>query len=131
MSDRAPSYPGVDPAKAGAAGHCPRCGKGPLFQGFLKLRSACGRCKLDFRPLDQADGPAFFVMTVVGFVVVGLALYVEVAYSPSIVVHLLLWIPLTIILSLPLMRIAKGLMVGLQYRNKAAEGRWAGSDESP
>lgn len=131
MSDPRLSYPGVDPAKAGAAGHCPRCGKGALFQGFLRLRKACARCQLDYRPLDQADGPAFFVMTLVGFIVVGLALYVEVSYSPSILVHLLLWIPLTLVLALPLMRVAKGLMVGIQYRSKAAEGRWIAEGDEP
>jgi len=131
MADRQASYPGVDPARAGAAGHCPRCGKGLLFRGLLRLRARCTRCDLDFTPLEQADGPAFFVMTIVGFVVVGLALYVEVVYSPSILVHLLLWIPLTLILSLPLMRVAKGVMAGLQYRNRAAEGRLVGDDDAP
>lgn len=125
MRDNEPSDPGVEPARAGAFGLCPRCGQGPLFAGFLRLAPACSRCGLDFTPLNTDDGPAFFVMTFVGIVVVGLALYVEVVYSPSILVHLLLWIPLSIILATPLMRIVKGLMVGLLYKHKAAEGRLA------
>jgi len=130
MTDDNPSHPGVDPAKAGARGRCPRCGRGRLFAGFLRLEPSCDRCDLDFRPLDSADGPAFFVMTIVGFVVVGLALYTEVVYSPPIWVHLLLWLPLTFLLALPLMRVAKGLMVGLQFRSKAAEGQLATHDRT-
>jgi uncharacterized protein (DUF983 family) len=130
MTDDNPSHPGVDPAKSGALGRCPRCGRGRLFAGFLRLEASCDRCDLDFRPLDAADGPAFFVMTIVGFVVVGLALYTEVVYSPPIWVHLLLWLPLTFLLALPLMRMAKGLMVGLQFRSKAAEGRLASHDRT-
>ncbi|WP_062203109.1 DUF983 domain-containing protein [Aureimonas sp. AU12] len=130
MSLEPTSYPGVDPVKSGALGRCPRCGRGRIFAGFLRLEKACDRCDLDLAPLDSADGPAFFVMTIVGFVVVGFALYTEVVYSPSVLVHIVLWVPLTFILALPLMRVAKGLMVGLQYKNKAAEGRLASHDEN-
>jgi len=38
-------------------------------------------------------------------------------------VHFLLWIPLTLVLSLTALRLIKGVMITLQYRNKAAEGR--------
>ncbi|WP_019997033.1 DUF983 domain-containing protein [Aureimonas ureilytica] len=122
-------YPGVDPPRAGLAGRCPRCGKGRLFAGYLRLEPVCSRCGLDLAPLDQADGPAFFVMSIVSFVVVGLALYTEVTFSPPLTVHLLLWIPLAFILAAPLMRLAKGLMVGLQFRSSAAEGRWHAHDD--
>jgi cytochrome c oxidase subunit 3 len=117
------AYPGVDPPRAGLSGHCPRCGKGRLFAGYLRLERVCSRCGLDLAALDSADGPAFFVMSIVSFVVVGLALYTEVSWSPPIYVHILLWVPLAFILAAPLMRIVKGLMVGLQFRSSAAEGR--------
>ena len=123
MTSQNLSYPGVDPAKAAAFGRCPRCGKGRLFAGYLRLEIECSRCGLDFAPLDSADGPAFFVMSLISFIVVGFALYVEVTYSPPLYVHLLLWLPISLVLAIPLMRIAKGLMVGLQFRSNAAEGR--------
>ncbi|MFD2238600.1 DUF983 domain-containing protein [Aureimonas populi] len=116
-------YAGVDSAKAGLRGRCPRCGEGPLFAGFLRLDKRCEECGLDYTPFDTADGPAFFVMSLVGFLIVGLALYVEVAYSPSVFVHLLLWPILAAGLTLPTLRLSKGLLIGLQYRNKAEEGR--------
>ncbi|MBV9078697.1 MAG: DUF983 domain-containing protein, partial [Methylobacteriaceae bacterium] len=80
-------------------------------------------CGLDFAFADSGDGPAFFVMSAVGILVVGLALWVEFAYEPPIWLHLVLWSTLSILLSLLLVRPAKGLLVALQYQNKAEEGR--------
>ena len=107
----------------GVAGKCPRCGRGHLFDGFLSLRARCEECGLDYRFADSADGPAFFIMSIVGILVVGLALAVEFAYEPPIWLHLLMWSALAIVLSLALARPAKGLMIALQYHHRAAEGR--------
>lgn len=111
------------PISTGLRGRCPRCGQGRLFAGFLRLRPACDHCGLDFAFMDSGDGPAFFIMSAVGLVVVGLALWVEFTYEPPFWVHALLWVPLTLILSAVLMRPAKGLMVALQYHHRAEEGR--------
>ena len=56
------------------------------------------------------------------------AVALELAFSPPFWLHILLWLPLTsaaVVLSL---RVTKGLMLALEYRHKAAEGRIA-SDE--
>ena len=63
-------------------------------------------------------------MLIIGFVVVGLALWTEVSYSPPLWVHFLIWIPLALLLCLPPLRLIKGILITLQYANKAAEGRW-------
>jgi uncharacterized protein (DUF983 family) len=94
-----------------------------MFQGFLKVRPKCEACGLDLSFADSGDGPAFFVMSIVGLVVVGLALWVEFAYEPPIWLHLVMWFLLTGILSLLLVRPSKGLMIALQYHHKAEEGR--------
>ncbi len=111
------------PIVTGLRGRCPRCGKGRLFAGFLTLRPRCETCGLDFAFADSGDGPAFFVMSIVGIVVVALALWVEFAYEPPIWLHLVLWFALTGILSLALVRPLKGLMVALQFQHRAEEGR--------
>lgn len=111
------------PVVTGLKGLCPRCGKGHLFQGFLKVRPQCEVCGLDFTFADSGDGPAFFVMSIVGIVVIGLALWVEFAFSPPIWLHLVMWCALSIILSLALVRPSKGVLVALQYHHKAEEGR--------
>ena len=118
-----PSAPRLEPWKVGLRGRCPRCGEGRLFDGFLKLAPGCERCGLDYSFADAADGPAIFVMLIIGFIVVGLALWVEVAYSPPLWLHFLLWIPLAIALCLPPLRAIKGVLITLQYANQASEGR--------
>ena len=111
------------PYAVGLAGCCPRCGKGRLFKGFLALAPRCEVCGLDFAFADSADGPAFVIMSIVGILVVGLALGVEFAYEPPIWLHLVVWSTLAIVLSLAMARPAKGLMIALQYRHRAEEGR--------
>src|SRR5688500_18359556 len=107
-----------EPIVTGLKGRCPRCGKGHLFKGFLTMRPACEACGLDLTFADTADGPAFFVMSIVGIVVVGLALWVEFAFEPPIWLHLVVWFALTAILSLALVRPLKGVLAALQYHHK-------------
>jgi uncharacterized protein (DUF983 family) len=123
MPDDKAFHPHVDPYSAGLRGRCPRCGEGRLFSGFLAVAPRCASCGLDMSFADAADGPAIFVMLIIGFVVVGLALYVEVSWGPSLWVHFILWIPLTLALCLPALRLVKGVLITLQYANQAAEGR--------
>jgi uncharacterized protein (DUF983 family) len=115
--------PSVSPFTTGLAGRCPRCGQGPLFKGFLSLKPACDACGLDYRFADSGDGPAFFIMSIVGIVVVALALWVEFTYEPPIWLHLAMWFTLTAVMSLALARPAKGLMIALQFHHRAEEGR--------
>lgn len=116
------------PILRGLLGSCPRCGKGKLFQGFLALRPRCEHCGLDYSFVDSADGPAFFVMFISGFIVAGSALAVEVLYAPPFWVHALLWGPLILITTLLPLRPMKGLLIGLQYHHKAQEGRLSRGD---
>ena len=102
---------------------CPKCCRGPLFEGFLGVPATCTACGLDYATFDPGDGPAVFVILIVGFVVVGLALWTEVHYMPPIWLHMVMWLPLVVILSLGLLRPLKALLMALQYRNKAAQHR--------
>lgn len=115
--------PPVDPIFAGLKGRCPRCGEGRLFSGLATVMPRCGVCGLDNSFADAGDGPAVFVILIVGFIVVGLALWMEVALNPPLWLHFLLWIPLTVLLSLLALRLIKGVLITLQFRNDAAEGR--------
>ena len=97
---------------------CPSCGEGPLFQGFLTVRSRCPVCGVDLSAQDSGDGPVAFIILIVGAIVVGLALFVEVSYSPPVWLHLLLWLPLTMALVLALMRPFKAILIALQYKHR-------------
>ena len=116
-------FPPVDPIKVGLQGCCPRCGCGELFEGFLKIRPRCSACGLDYAFADAGDGPAVFVMLIVGFLIMGLALWFDSVFAPPVWLHALIWLPLTVIIALVLLRKLKGIMVALQYRNNASEGK--------
>ena len=102
---------------------CPACGEGKLYQGFLTLRPRCESCGLDYTFIDSGDGPAVFIILAAGFIVVFAALVVEFAYQPPFWLHALLWLPLVLLVTLVPLRPVKALMIALQYRHKAAEGR--------
>ena len=123
MSEDRALYPPQNPVANGIRAACPRCGQGRLFNGFLTLAPGCQACGLDFSFADSADGPAVFVILIVGFVIAGAALLVEIQFSPPIWVHAILWGPLVLILSLGTLRPLKGVLVALQYHHRAQEGR--------
>lgn len=120
----------VSPFLTGVAGRCPRCGKAPLFSGFLTLRPSCENCGLDYSFSDSGDGPAIFVILFAGFIVVGCALVVEALYHPPYWVHALIWLPLIVLVTLAPLRMIKGILIALQYRHDAAEGRLDRSGET-
>jgi uncharacterized protein (DUF983 family) len=105
------------------AGRCPNCGEGHLFDGYLKVAPACEACGYDFSKADSGDGPAVFVILIAGFVVAFGAVFTEFTVHPPIWVHLILWLPGVLILSLLLMRPLKGAMLAAQFMNKASEAR--------
>lgn len=111
------------PYSTGLAGRCPRCGQGRLFQGFINLAPKCESCGLDYKFADAGDGPAVFVTLFAGFLVLGAALWVEINYEPPFWVHAVIFLPLTLIVCLGMLRPLKGLLIALQYRNKAEQGR--------
>lgn len=113
------------PALAALKGICPRCGQRTLFQGLASFAEKCRACGLDYSTFNVGDGPAAFLIFIVGGLVVMLAILVELKFSPPFWVHVLLWLPLTAALVIGLLRFAKGLLLVLEYRNRAREGRIA------
>jgi uncharacterized protein (DUF983 family) len=113
--------------RAGLFGCCPRCGRGKLFTGPLTLavRPTCERCGLDYGFSDSGDGPAVFAILLLGFMVLGAALVVEFRFDPPVWVHLVLWLPLTVLVGYGVLRPLKGVLIALQYFNRAEEGRLA------
>ena len=111
------------PLDAALRGLCPRCGKPGLFAGLLRFADRCAGCGLDYRGFNVGDGAAAFLILIVGGLVSLFAILVELRWSPPLIVHLLLWGPLTLLLTLGLLRLAKGLLLALEYKNAAREGR--------
>ena len=117
--------PPVSAATAAVTARCPRCGQGPLFRGPLTLRERCETCGLDYKFIDTGDGPAVFAIMILGFLVLGGALIVEFKIEPPLWVHFLLWGVGTPLLALGLLRFLKALLIALQFKHKAEEGRLA------
>lgn len=111
------------PLSAGLGCRCPRCGEGPLFNGYLKISGSCESCGLDLSFAESGDGPAVFIIFIVGFIVIMAALIVDNLFHPPVFVHMILWLPATLILCLALLRPFKAIMVALQFKQDAREGR--------
>jgi uncharacterized protein (DUF983 family) len=120
------SEPPVAPLAAALRCRCPRCGRGKLFQGLLSAAPACAVCGLDLRAQDAGDGPAVFVIFILGAVTVGLAIAVESTFSPPLWVHLVLWPPLIVGGSILLLRPLKAGLIALQYRDHPFDAPPAG-----
>ena len=120
-----PEQQSVSPLYAAVLARCPRCGKGRLFKNLLEMRQECDHCGLDYRFIDTGDGPAVFAIFILGFLICGLALYVEFTYEPAVWVHIVLWGALTPLIAIVLLRFIKSMLIALQYRHKAEEGRIA------
>jgi len=113
-----------NPVLNGLMVRCPRCGKGPLLHKLLAVREKCPSCGLSYAFADSGDGPAVFVILILGAIALGLALFVEFRFAPPAYVHLLvegIFIP---IMAIALLRLLKGVLINLQYAHKAEEGRF-------
>lgn len=111
MAERLPS-----PFVTGLKSRCPHCGEGALYSGFLKTVDRCESCGTDLSFAATTEGPAVFIILIVGFVIMGAAAVVETLFHPAPFVHLLLWLPATVILSLALLRPFKATLIALQYQ---------------
>jgi uncharacterized protein (DUF983 family) len=94
-----------------------------LFSGYLNVAPACAACGLDFSPFQAGDGPAVFVILIVGALVAGGALVTEVTFHPPYWVHAIIWGPAILILSLGLLRPFKAALIVLQHKHRAEEAR--------
>jgi uncharacterized protein (DUF983 family) len=109
---------------AAIAGECPRCGQRSLFAGWVKFAHACRNCELSFDSFNVGDGPAAFLILIVGAIVVVAALVLDAKVEPPWWVHLI-WIPITAALTIGGLRVAKAWLIGQEYRHRAREGKIA------
>lgn len=109
---------------AALKGSCPRCGDGRLFAGPLRFAYRCGACSLEYSQFNVGDGPAAFLILIVGAVLVVGALLLDAAAEPPWWVHLV-WLPVGLLLTAGGLRLAKAWLLGAEYRHRAREGRIA------
>lgn len=101
----------------GFFGRCPNCGKGAMFRAFLKVNDNCPVCNEELHHQRADDAPPYFVMLIVGHVIVPIVLAVELAFHPAYWVHAVLWAPLAIAMTLILLTPVKGVIIAVQWAN--------------
>lgn len=111
--------PGI--RSAALFGLCPQCGERTLFSGATKFADKCTSCELDLTRFNVGDGPAAFLTLVIGAVIVGLALWLDVAVRPPFWLHALIWIPVTTAAVIWGLRISKAALLASEYQNNARE----------
>lgn len=111
------------PIVKGLACRCPRCGRGRLFRGLLALNDTCSECGFDLKAADSGDGPAVFIIMILGAIVAPLVLWVEFGLEPPVWVHILLWPPVVFGGAIGLLRPMKGVLIALQFHHQASEHR--------
>lgn len=114
----------INPITNGLRGGCPKCGMGSLFKNGLGVRDTCSSCGQSFAFADSGDGPAVFVIMILGALTLGGALWLEFRYFPPVWVHIVVWGLFIPIVAFGLLRLLKGVLINLQYAHKAEEGRF-------
>lgn len=99
----------------GALFRCPACGKGRLFRAYLKVADRCPACGEDLSHQRADDAPPYFTLVIAGHILVPAVWIVEKVWKPSLLTHMLIWVPLTLALCLVLLPMTKGAIVGLQW----------------
>ena len=94
---------------------CPVCGEGRLFASYLKPVDRCAHCGEDMSHHRADDAPPYMTIFIVGHIVVAGVLLLERALTPPSWVHLGIWLPLTVLLSLLVLPRVKGALIGLQW----------------
>jgi uncharacterized protein (DUF983 family) len=107
---------------ASISGRCPRCAAKSLFECPVALAARCRSCALDFSAFNVGDGPAAFLILIIGALVAGGAIWMELVLTPPFWAHLV-WLPLLVGLTLLGLRVGKAALLIQEYRTGAREGR--------
>lgn len=104
--------------KLGFTRKCPQCGSSSMFNGYLTVNDRCRICDLDFQEIRSDDMPAYLTIAIVGHLILPLIYWMNLIYDFSLQISLLLWIPLTIIMTLGLLPCIKGLAMSVIWYTK-------------
>lgn len=109
------------PFLTGLKSRCPQCGEGELYAGYLKFRDRCRVCGADFKAADAGDGPAVFVILIVGAIVAPLLIILQYGLKLPGWAVLGVTFAAAIGLCLALLPPFKAILFALQWKHKARE----------
>lgn len=101
--------------KNGLRCKCPKCGKGKLFRAYLKVNDICPNCGEDLHHHRADDAPPYITMAIIGHLIVGAILHIEMAYEWEPIMYIYIFVPLALILSLAMLPAVKGIVVAIQW----------------
>ena len=93
-----------------------------MFSGWIRFAGRCRACGLDYSTFNVGDGPAAFLILIVGAIVVTGALVLDAAAEPPWWVHLV-WVPVAAALTIGGLRLTKAWLLAQEYKHRAREGR--------
>jgi uncharacterized protein (DUF983 family) len=100
----------------GVRGLCPVCGQTRAFSGYLTVVPQCLVCGTPLGEVRADDAPPYFTIVIVGHIVIGSMLLLDQAYAPPLWLQAVIWLPMTVILALALLRPVKGATLGLMLK---------------
>ena len=116
------SDPGVWHAmRSGLFCRCPRCGKGDLFDGFLRQVENCPVCGARLGHLNVGLLLPFVVITLVAHAIIFIMLDMELNERASPLIYMAVLVPLSIIVPLLIIRPVKGAMIGFLSTRKISD----------
>lgn len=101
--------------KRGMAGKCPACGEGRVFKKYVQVNSECPSCGEELHHQRADDAPPYLVIVIVGHLMVGIILHMEMVVRIPASHYLIAVLPLTVLLSLWLLPVVKGAIVNMQW----------------
>ncbi|MDB5528694.1 MAG: hypothetical protein JWR51_1797 [Devosia sp.] len=99
----------------GALCKCPNCGQGHMFRAYLKVADTCDVCGEELSHHRADDFPPYIAIMIVGHLLVGLMLHMEMTWHVNPAVYLYTLVPLAIVLPLAILPSIKGAIVGMQW----------------
>lgn len=123
MPDAAKAKAPTPLVRAAIRARCPRCENAPLFDGWIRFAPRCRACGLDYDKFNVGDGPAAFLILIIGALITALALTLQLSAHPPFWLHIILWVPITTALVILCLRASKAALLTLEYRHQAREGR--------
>ena len=87
-----------------------------MFRGYLKVVPHCVACGAPLGKVRADDAPPYFVIFIVGHVVVGMMFAVDSAFKPALWLQAAIWLPVSLVMSLALLRPVKGAILGLMLK---------------
>ena len=97
---------------------CPNCGQGKLFRAYLKVADKCDNCGEELLHHRADDLPPYIAITIVGHILVGVMMHMDMSYHVNPLTYLYTMVPLGIIMPLAMLPSIKGAVVGLQWANR-------------